>query len=392
VNTNYQTGLYVFLDTASNKDLMCATTVTAASGHLVGLLTSIRPGSYTSVYGRVITASGAMPPSFIVPDVTDNNQRDAGIASIDDTDDFVAVWTSNATGNYRTYIRRFRVASNGTVTPISVTTQLSDSSGDYMAPRVVYLPEKGMFLVLWVAVISKTIQFKYVSYDGDSGQFNDESYITTLNDTIASDYYTNTLDISNNRALALCLLKTTDRAVAAIKRNTNEIGLYEFTPPIAGQVIQKNLPVYDVTNISKFDIAYDADGFIKIVFVQSNAGGAVFGDNVAYYGTTQVVGAPIQLNQTYEVCNDPVILRGNTAVAPLYHVAWSTGNYGPTYNCFDVDFIAQGGEVYINRSDLDSDIPRLAVSDNQVGIVFNADKNGTMALGGGNGILINVLK
>jgi len=387
--TYYPMGQHVFFDGSTNSDRICATATTAVSGHLVGLFTTIRTGSYTSVYGKVITANGAMPPPFLIPEETNNYQKDAGIAVIDGTDDFVAVWTSNTSGNYRTYLRRFRVAANGTTTPVSSTRQLSDSSGDYMAPRVVYNADKDLFMVLWVAVTSKQIQFQYLSYDSSTGQFADESYVTTLNDTVSNDYYTTTLDLSNDIKLSLCLIQESSHTIAALKRSTSEVGLYEFSMPIKGNVIQKLLPVYSVSNVSYFDIAYDPDGYIKIVFMQTSVA-PVYGDNITYFGVSQVVGAPVQLNQLYQTCGRPTICAAVTAGnSSSYYVAWETANYGVFYNRFYADFIAQGPESDINNSDSTSDNPQVTITDNQLAGVFNAAKNDSVALGGGDGILVD---
>ncbi|WP_276639620.1 hypothetical protein [Siccibacter turicensis] len=401
MNTHYQPGQHVFFDGAAGSDKICATATTALSGHLVGIYTSIRSSSYTSVYGKVITATGAMPPSFLVPEVTDNYQKDADIAPIEGTDDFAVVWTSNATGKYLVYIRLFRVTANGKVVPVSLSQQLTENNGDYMAPRVVYLSEQKVYLVLWVSVTTREIQFKYVSYDETSDTFNDETYTTVLDDTVASDYFTSALDISNNASLSLCLINVATRVVAAIKRSASEIGLYEFTSPLAGKILQYKLPVYSVANISKFDICFDTDGYIKIVYVQTGTS-QVYGDNIPYFGVkhlSQVAGEPVQLNQLNHGCGRPVIVAERFIAPPAlsadatpvsYHVSWETASYGCFYNKFTADFIATGGEEYINSSDSSSDSPRLGVTDNQVAVLFNATKNGTVTLAGSEGILIDV--
>lgn len=398
MNTYYPVGQTIFFDSASANDKICAIAVTSLSGHLVGIYTTTRTLTLTTVYGKVITASGAMPPSFTVPDNTDHNQKDAHVTAIDGTDDIAVVWTSSATGNYVTYIRRFRVVENGRVIPVSATAQLSNSGGDHMAPRVVYLPAEDIFLTLWISVHNREVQFRYVASHEAEGTFENVTAIASLNDAVDRDYFSTDLDISNDENLSLCLVRTATRVVAALKRSNNEVGLYEILPPDAGSAAQHNLPVYQVDNISKFDIACDTSGTVRIVYVQTGTS-PVFGDIVAESNLIQATGAPLQLNQLYQPCGRPIIfpvvqiappaaMPGSSAIS--YVVGWEVEGLGCFYNRFTADFIALGGEIGINSNDAATENLRLHVTDNQVATVFRASKSEVLHLGENAGILMHV--
>lgn len=404
MNTSYPFGQHVFFDSDAGNDNICAVASTSLSGHLVGIFTAVRALGFTTVYGQVITADGVMPPPFTVPDNTDRNQKDASIATIDGTDDFVVAWTSSATDNYVVYLRRFRVNPNGSVIPVSLTQQVSENHGDYMAPRVVWLPEHQAFFMLWLAVRNREVQCKYLSYNDSEGTFDDISYTTTLNDSVHHDYFSSDIDISSDANLSICLITTPDRIIAGLKRSHNEVGLYEFMPPAPGEVQQHNLPVYSVEDLSKFDICYDPEGLIKIVYVKTGIS-PVYGDNIPLFGRTQVAGAPVRLNQLFLSCGRPVI-RYSFSIAPpaatapqvsaaspearKYHVCWDTSEHGCVYNRFNDDFFAAGPEDYINSSDGSSNNPRLLLTDNQNVVVFHAAKLDELHLGDNAGILFNV--
>ena len=398
MKTYYPVGQNIFFDSASANDKLCAITVTSLSGHLVGIYTTVRTLTFTTVYGKVVTASGIMPPPFTVPDDTDHNQKDAHVAAIDGTDDFVVVWTSNTTGNYLTWIRRFRVMEDGRVIPVSATAQLSNSGGDHMAPRVVFLPVEKLFLVIWISVHNHDVQYRYVACSETEGSFENITDIAALNDTVDRDYFSTDLDICNDKTLSLCVINTPTRVIAALKRSHNEVGVYEILRPESGHAVQQNLPVYQVDNISKFDIGYDPRGSVKIVYVHTGSS-PIYGDTLVESNLPQATGGPLQLNQLYQPCGRPVIVPVVNIAPPAaasasagisYMVGWEIDGTGCFFNRFNADFFALGGETGINSNDAATDNLRLSVTDNQIATVFQASKNEALHLGENAGILMHV--
>ncbi|WP_434747277.1 hypothetical protein [Pantoea sp. Lu_F5_004] len=171
MNTKYQDGLHILKDIAGD-DFGCTLVRSSKSGHMITTYTSLRNNtSNRSVYIRVVSASGALTPEILAPDVTDNNQYDADVAPIANTDDFVVVWTSNAVGNVRRiYARKFTINSSGQPVAAGTAIQVSQSNGDYVAPRIVYNKAINKFFITWISIADKEIQSIYLNNDSSMSE------------------------------------------------------------------------------------------------------------------------------------------------------------------------------------------------------------------------------
>ncbi|WP_430673363.1 hypothetical protein [Klebsiella aerogenes] len=395
MNTSYHEGLQILVN-SGNNDLICSSIKTSLSGHLVSVFSSTdRYHNSSQISARVVSKNGILNTSFIVPDMTTGIQKDADIAPIDGTDKFIAVWASSAaSSNYRIYMRSFTLDNKGKLINETVGIQVSQSNGDYVAPRVIYNKAHKIVLVMWASVADKEIQFKAYKIDANGG-FTEASYQQSLDDTFTSEYFTSSLDLSNNTTLSLSFLNVGEKALAVIKKDRDTLGFYTLSPAGGGKIDQTHLIDYAVTNIATFSVAYDsAAPAFKIVYVRTGQSD-VYGDTISYFPTVrhaQVFANEITLNQSNHNCERPFIQRTpaiDTSGERYFVVAWETYAAGAFYNEFTSDFAQVSTEQEINQGDTTTDNPRIVVTDNQTVVIVNASKfrNESMS---GTGILYNV--
>lgn len=392
MNTHYQTGLHIFNDTTGD-DLSCSVINSDKTGHLIASYTAVRTGALKSVYLRVMSATGALTQPIIAADVTDNNQKDADLAAVEGTDDFVAVWSSNAVGNkYRIYARRFTVSESGKLTATTASIQISQSNGDYVAPRIVYHKDangKGVFFITWISVADKSIQ---CMFRNDDDELTEAGYQgeTAGAGVIDATYYANSnLDIHNHASLSIALFSAGDKIIAAYKRSTSAISLFEYAFKAGSVPTPTTLPNYEVENIGLFSMAYDdVNSKLKIAFVTTATNSPVYGDTISYFGRDIVRASPVQLNQTAGRCDRPFIKRTPKTAAGKrnFVVAWddvdrySTGVVGTEYNTFDAEYSQLASEEAIDNVGKTTKKARTVVTDNQIAIIVEATKMGTQTL------------
>ncbi|MFK3844010.1 MULTISPECIES: hypothetical protein [Serratia] len=381
MNTNYPNGLHILLDQPGN-DNNCTVINTDKSGHLVTSYSSIRTGVNKSVYLRVISANGALTQPLLIPDVTDNNQKDADLAAVTDTDNFVAVWSSNAQGGaYRIYIRRFSCSANGAPRAEGPSMQLSQSNGDYVAPRVVYNEVLDKFFVTWISVADKSVQSIYLEND-DS--LSESSYQSSFIGLVDIGYYSSALDIHNNLTLSISRFSVGDKVLVAYKFAPNIVKIYEYYLETNRPLI-RTVADYEVTGIKKFDLAFDDfNKKIKIVYVTGVQGSDVYGDTLSYFGLADNTTRAAKLNLISQVCDNPIIMRSPKLVDGQRHfaVCWQTANYGEYYNFFDSDYSLLQSENEINKGVNTTDSGRIVITDNQIAIVVESTKYETETLSG----------
>lgn len=378
MNTNYPVGLHILYDQEYN-DLSCSVVKTARSGHLVTSFTSIRNASNRSVYVRVLSSKGSLTAAMLVPDVTDNEQMDADLTPIDGTDDFVAVWSSNAiNGAYRIYARRFNVGEDGRPVAVGASIQISQSNGNYFAPRIVYNNEIDKFFVTWISIADEAVQSVYLSNDSE---LKPAGYQGSHSNIVSLEYFTDSLDLHNSRVLSISLFNAGDKIIAAYKLSASSITIlqYAFQPGAIPSPV--TLPNYEVLGVTKFHFCYDeVEKMLKIVFVQ---GGDqhVYGDSIPYFARNQVKSTPIMLNQINQTCARPFITPTPIEDGKLnFVVGWETASYGTYYNVFDSNYSQLASEQEINPGVSSTVKSRIVVTDNQLAFVVEATHYGSEAL------------
>lgn len=389
MNTGYQTGLHILHDIAGD-DLPCSIAKSTESGHLITTYTSLRNTRNRSVYTSIIRGSnGALSPSSLVPDVTDNDQYDADVAPVKGTDDFFVVWTSNAAStNKRIYGRRFTISSTGTVEPKGVASQISQQNGDYVAPRVVYNNKVDRFFVTWISVADKEVQSIYLD-NTDSPK--PTTYQGGFTGEISTEYYSGTLDLHNNDHLNISLFNAKDKVIAAYKNTDGNVSIFQYTYASGKTPAAEKLTTYEVSNLLTFHMAFDdINSKLKIVFSVSRIK-EIYGDTLDYFAdsnSVRLAGNPVRLNQGDYSCFRPFIKRtpnfvdGDNKRQRNFVVAWETDTHSVFYNVFDYNYSQLTSETETNKGDDSSDNPRVVVTDNQIAIVFQAKKYDGSALSG----------
>lgn len=383
MNTKYQVGLHILKDIVGD-DLGCSLVHSAKSGHMITTYTSLRnSSSYRSVYIRIVSAKGTLSPEILAPDVTDNNQYDADVAPIADTDDFVVVWTSNAVGNARRiYARRFTINSSGQPIATGSAIQISQSNGDYVAPRIVYNKIVDKFFITWISVADKEIQSIYLNNDS---VMSEAGYQGGITGSINSGYYSSTLDIHNDKILNISLFNAGSKVIAAYKGTGNDITIFEyiFTAGVAPSPI--TLPSYEVSSLRNFHFAYDEiNSKLKVVYTLSSNSN-VYGDTISFFQKSLRVNNPVVLNQSNHPCARPFIKRTPVIVdgsekTRHFVVSWETSSNGVYYNVYDSNYSQIDSEQSVNPDENGSVKPRIICTDNQIAIIIDAKKYDAQSL------------
>lgn len=380
MNTNYPLGLHVFSDNAG-EDRSCCLVKTSLSNHLVGAYTSIRTDSNRSVYIKAITNKGIISNQILAADVTDNQQIDASIAPVFNTDDFVVVWSSNAIDKtYRIYARRFTVSNSGSITPTSQSVQISQSNGNYYAPRIVYNKHNDVFFVTWISIADKQIQSIFLKNDS---QLDAAGYQGSFSKDIADGYFTtdNIHDVANSTSYSIALLNVGANIIAAYNNRSNSISIFKYSYTAGSAPAAEEITGYETSNkITNFSMAYDnAHQSLKIVYVNSSDTD-VYGDTIAYFGKQNRAGTPIKLNQMNASCARPFIKRA-PVITPEdnnenFVIGWETKNNSTFINMFTSDFTSLSFEEEILPANDTMDKPLITVTNNQIAVLVQIDNNG----------------
>jgi len=378
MNTKYQNGLHILKD-IEGDDLGCSLVHSAKSGHMIATYTSPRNStSYRSVYIRIVSAKGALIPEILAPDVTDNNQYDADVAPVANTDDFVVVWTSNAVSDARRiYARRFTINSSGQPVASGTAIQISQSNGDYVAPRIVYNKTIDKFFITWVSVADKEAQSVYLNNDSMLSQAGYEGGVSA--GVINTKYYDSTLDIHNNKDLNISVFNAGSKVMAAYKGLGDNIVIFEYSFTAGAAPTPARLPSYEVQFLRNFHFAYDEiNSKLKIVYTLSRDSN-VYGDTISFFGDLIKANNPVVLNQSNHPCgrpfikSTPVIVNGKDKYRNFV-VSWETSENGTYFNFFDSNYSQISSEQAVNPDDEGSVKPRIICTDNQVAIIIDARK------------------
>lgn len=382
MTTNFPAGLHTFVDTNST-DSTCTTILTANSKHLVSSYVSMRNKDYKSVYAKVITKDGAMPQPVFIPDITDYNQIDVDLAPVEGTDDFVAVWASSATSptqKYQISIRRFSVGAEGNIIPKGSSQVISQSNGDYMAPRIVYNKPLDLFFVTWAAVLDKEIKMGFYDWDDTASQFTQKGYLSTLDATVSENFFSATFNLNEAVNTNACLVNAADKIIGAFTVDGSTLGFFEFGFA-NNQVSQNVMPEYQASTISKFHMAFDDQTTtIKMVFTTSEKGD-IYGDTIQYFPTRMRSDYPVQpraaikINQSTFLGRRPFIKRTphlSDQKDRQYVIAWECAESSVHTIKVSKNFIPMGAESVLNNGDKNSDNVRIVITDNQTCYLFNA--------------------
>lgn len=382
MNTNFPAGLHTFVDTNST-DSTCSTILTANSKHLVSSYVSMRNKDYKSVYAKVITKDGAMPQPVFIPDVTDYNQIDADLAPVEGTDDFVAVWASSATSatqKYQICMRRFTVGAEGNIIPKGSSQVISQSNGDYMAPRIVYNKPLDLFFVTWAAVLDKEMKMGFYDWDNTTSQFTQKGYLSTLDAAVSENFFSATFNLNESVNTNACLVNAADKIIGAFTVDGTTLAFFEFGFA-NNQVSQNAMPEYQASSISKFHMAFDDQTTtVKMVFTTSDSGD-IYGDTIQYFPTRMRSDYPVQpraaikINQSTFLGRRPFIKRTphlSDQKDRQYVIAWECAKSSVHTIKVSRSFIPVGAEGVLNSGDTNSDNVRIVITENQTCYLFNA--------------------
>ncbi|KKI44157.1 hypothetical protein XK97_14315 [Obesumbacterium proteus] len=387
MNTHFPAGLHTFVDTAYD-DFTCSTILTSTSQHLVSSFMSHRNSEYSSVYAKVITKDGAMPQPVLIPDVTDYDQIDADLAPIAGTDDFVAVWSSTATSasqDYQISIRRFTVGAEGNIIPKGSSQVISQSNGDYMAPRIVYNKKLDLFFVTWAAVVDQEMKMGFYAWDNAASQFIQKGYLSTLDATVSENFFDTGFSLHEAVYTNACLVNAADKIIGAFTVDNTTVAFFEFGFA-NNQVLQNAMPEYQASSVGKFQIAFDDQTTtIKMVF-SSNVSNSeyysdIYGDTIQYFPTRKRSDYPVQpraaikINQSTFLGRRPFIKRTPHLTDQndrQYVIAWECAESSVHTIKVSKNFIPMGAEGVLNNGDKTSDNVRIVITENQTCYLFNA--------------------
>lgn len=387
MNTHFPAGLHTFVDTAYD-DFTCSTILTSTSQHLVSSFMSNRNSEYTSVYAKVITKDGAMPQPALIPDITDYDQIDADLAPIAGTDDFVAVWASTATSasqDYQISIRRFTVGAEGNIIPKGSSQVISQSNGDYMAPRIVYNKKLDLFFITWAAVVDQEIKMGFYAWDDAASQFTQKGYLSTLDATVSEDFFEVGFNLHQAIYTNACLVNAADKIIGAFTVDSTTVAFFEFGFS-NNQVLQNAMPEYQASSIGKFHIAFDDQTTtIKMVFSSgvdnSEFYSDIYGDTIQYFPTRKRSDYPVQpraaikINQSTFLGRRPFIKRTPHLTDQndrQYVIAWECDVSAIHTIKVSKNFIPMGAESVLNNGDETSDNVRIVITENQTCYLFKA--------------------
>ncbi|MDN6597078.1 MAG: hypothetical protein L0K76_05940, partial [Lentilactobacillus parabuchneri] len=331
---------------------------------------------------------GALPQPVLIPDITDYNQIDADLAPIAGTDDFVAVWASTATSasqDYQINIRRFTVGAEGNIIPKGSSQVISQSNGDYMAPRIVYNKKLDLFFVTWAAVVDQEMKMGFYAWDNTASQFIQRGYLGTLDATVSEEFFKAGFNLHDAVYTNACLVNAADKIIGAFTVNNTTVGFFEFGFA-NNQVLQNAMPEYQTGSIGKFHIAFDDQTTaIKMVYSSSVNDTAfysdIFGDTIQYFPTRKRSDYPVQpraeikINQSTFLGRRPFIKRTphlSDQNDRQYVIAWECASSSVHTIKVSKNFIPMGAENVLNNGDENSDNVRIVITENQTCYLFNA--------------------
>jgi len=373
MHTKYHVGLHILFDDESSNTL-CSSIKTSKSNHLVSAYLSGETNRIPvdPLYNVVVNNKGVRHSPFTLPDLTNGTQKDAVLIPVDNTDRFISVWCSDAiSSRFRIYMRSHQLNDVGKLVSQGLTIQVSQSYGDYVGPKAIYITERNQVIVSWLSVDSKNIHIKAFKLKED-GNFEEDSYeFMTSGSFLSDEYFNRNLDLSRDTERSISFIRAGKLNIFMGNVNNNGIGIYSVDVA-NGNIFFSSLANYERQNIGCFNAIYDVTKLaIKIVFsaISGNGNVDILGDNIRLFGLNNPRGMAVPLNERKAVCSSPSI--ANIGESGNFVVAWQTSN-GPIYfNEFDSDYSIVGDETSIN-DERDTIKPSVVVTSNQTAIVFSS--------------------
>ncbi|HCU0429588.1 TPA: hypothetical protein OUE92_001746 [Serratia marcescens] len=377
--TNWQRGTNVFWDSPANDSIRDLQR-TKKSGHLlVTYYAQVTTTRTNSLMTRLETAQGALHPPMTIHSLQASDNKDVSTTSIDGTDDFVAVWAGNFSGHYQIYVRKFTANQNSIGSPQIQEIAISGNDGDYVCPRIIYNPASNLLLATWVSVIEKKIQGVYL----DPNTLEKMSYDFDISLNIYSGYINRQIDLGVTKVENIVLMNHGDQVIVSYLERLGELRFMSIGKPVGGTPPVHSSTQYSQAGMGKFHAVLDAkSNNIMLVYV---LGMDIYGTKLKMFAADEAeVYDAIKINSISSgQPSFPYINQvSNSQNKSEFHVAWSSATMGAFFNRFDDNFFAIDAETRVNETGLNTMFPKLAASDNQIAMLFQANRLNAIPLSG----------
>ncbi|CAI0716929.1 Uncharacterised protein [Serratia entomophila] len=380
MNTNWQPGFNIFWDDVSNdsiRDLQ----VTSKSGYM--LATYYAPQASTRNYTlmtRMQTPAGALRQPLSICNLQGGINKDANTTTIDGTDNFVAVWAGNFSGRFKIYGRPFTAGQNGITSTEFQEIDLSGGNGDYTCPRIIYNPTSKLLLATWVSVAEKKIQGVFL----DPNTLEKMSYDFDISTNIHTGYNSAGIDLGTTTVENIVLMNHGEKIVIAYLEKVGELKFLSIGKPVGGTPPVNPMTQYSQAQMGKFHAALDpqTNNIMLVYVLGQDIYGAklkVFAKEGAEVYAANKLNSISSGNPSFPYINKAVTAQENYE----FHVAWSSASLGAFFNRFDENFFSIDAETQVNGASNNSSMyPKLAASDNQLAMLFQATRYDSIALKG----------
>lgn len=381
MNTNWQNNLNIYWDDISNdsiRDLQ----MTKNSGHLLATFVAPVPSTNnSSLMTRMQTAQGALLPPVPICAIQAPINKDANTTAIDGTDDFVAIWTGNASGRFKVYVRKFTATPGGIQSSQFQEIDISGANGDYICPRIIYNPVNKLLLATWVSTAEKKILGAFL----DPNTMEKMSYDFDISTNIYAAYNNANLELGTANIENIVLMNHKENIVIAYLEKVGELKFLSIGKPSAGTPPISAMTQYSQLSMGKFHAVLDEiNNSIMLVYV---LGQDIYGANIRVFAyADHETYAATKLNSISSGSPSfPYINKAQTQQGSYeFHVAWSSIAMGAFFNRFETNFFAIDAETRVNEKGTGNMYPKLVASANQIAMLFQATSfNGVVLTGQG---------
>lgn len=390
MNTNWLSGLYILFDDVNNEHSR-QFFKTDKSNSLIGIYRS-EVGSVRTLYARAQTGNGLVLPPTPLAVYAQGIQKDFHPAPITGTDNFVAAWASNhSEGVYRIYLRSYTFHTKMGIGAPYPEMQLSGSNGHYVCPRTQYNDETQLIFVCWISVTERQLQGIWL----DKTTLEPVSYPFNITSSIHSTFFdTNgNAETDARGAERIVVMKHGDGVIVGIQETLSKINFYRVGRPAVGVAPVTLMTAYSQASMSRYAAVFDPLSS-HIMLIYNGPSSYIYGDRIRVFskgGTWQAepgktkggsVMAPTRLNNSSRTMRYPNIIALPVKDEEASFLASWCGQQVPDpvfYNKFDDYFNQMGVEKVVNFGAICAPAEMVA-SDNQVALLFNADRIEGVAL------------